>query len=199
MPCRYISASVLEPPPPGPLYASYAYAVPSSPAPQRSQSAVHLSPHYQVSSPSPSPYSYSSTPRRGGGGGGSQPDNPPCNTLFVGNLGEGALEGELHGIFGAMPGYRQCKLVRQAHGTVCFVEFEDIETATAAHSAAQGMTLRSGGPGPMRVQFSKNPWGRKRDGSFHPGSAAAEASGGAPGDGDGKTNGTALSAPGEPV
>lgn len=197
MHCRY-GSSVIDPSPAAPLYGSYAYGVPGSPAPAHPHGAVHMSPHYNAHSPSPSQYSSYSTPRRSGaGGGGSQQDNPPCNTLFVGNLGEGATEAELQEVFRAHRGYRQTKLLRQAHGTVCFVEFDDVETASAAHAATQGMTLHSGGPGPMRVQFSRNPWGRKRDGTFHPGSAAAGPSPGAPGDGEAHTNGTPLSAPGE--
>jgi RNA recognition motif-containing protein len=30
-------------------------------------------------------------------------DNPPCNTLFVGNLGDTVEEAELQGLFGAQP------------------------------------------------------------------------------------------------
>jgi hypothetical protein len=30
-------------------------------------------------------------------------DNPPCNTLFVGNLGFDVQEADLHSLFGAQP------------------------------------------------------------------------------------------------
>jgi RNA recognition motif-containing protein len=30
-------------------------------------------------------------------------DNPPCNTLFVGNLGDGVEESELQALFSAQP------------------------------------------------------------------------------------------------
>lgn len=30
-------------------------------------------------------------------------DNPPCNTLFIGNLSDSVDEGELQGLFGAQP------------------------------------------------------------------------------------------------
>jgi hypothetical protein len=39
-------------------------------------------------------------------------DNPPCNTLFIGNLSEAAQEADLHALFAAQPGFRQLKLVR---------------------------------------------------------------------------------------
>lgn len=37
-------------------------------------------------------------------------DNPPCNTLFIGNLGAGVSETELRGIFGSQPGFKQMKV-----------------------------------------------------------------------------------------
>jgi len=70
----------------------------------------------------------------------------------------------MQAIFGPMPGYRQTKLLRQAHGTVCFVDFEDIETATAAHTAAQGMTLNSGGQGPCVCSSRATPGGASATG-----------------------------------
>ncbi len=33
-------------------------------------------------------------------------DNPPCNTLFIGNLGDNASEAELRSLFALQPGYR---------------------------------------------------------------------------------------------
>ncbi|KAL0906407.1 hypothetical protein M5K25_024899 [Dendrobium thyrsiflorum] len=51
-------------------------------------------------------------------------DNPPCNTLFVGNLGENVVEEELKGLFSIQPGYKQMKILRQERNTVCFIEFD---------------------------------------------------------------------------
>lgn len=39
----------------------------------------------------------------GGGGGGAVGENPPCNTLFVGNLSETVNEAELNSIFAVQP------------------------------------------------------------------------------------------------
>jgi hypothetical protein len=33
-------------------------------------------------------------------------DNPPCNTLFIGNLGDNTNEQELRVLMGSQPGYR---------------------------------------------------------------------------------------------
>jgi hypothetical protein len=41
-------------------------------------------------------------------GGGLEVDNPPCNTLFVGNLGEGVDEVEVQELFALSPASTQC-------------------------------------------------------------------------------------------
>ncbi|GFR49169.1 hypothetical protein Agub_g11191 [Astrephomene gubernaculifera] len=113
----------------------------------------------------PAPPSYGSA---GGGGGGAagaaaRDDNPPCNTLFVGNLADTVDENELRNLFSGSPGFRQIKLMRGPKATLGFVEFDDVPTAMAAHAAQQGAVLASSDRGPIRVQYSKNPFGRKRD------------------------------------
>ncbi|KAG1670821.1 hypothetical protein FOA52_003412 [Chlamydomonas sp. UWO 241] len=93
---------------------------------------------------------------------GGEGDNPPCNTLFVGNLGDGVSEGELQSLFAATSGFRHLKLVRGAR-TTAFVEYGDIDSAIQMHSANQNAIVASSDRGPLRVQFSKNPFGKKRD------------------------------------
>ncbi|GJP41747.1 hypothetical protein CLOM_g1395, partial [Closterium sp. NIES-68] len=88
-------------------------------------------------------------------------DNPPCNTLYLGNLGLGVSEAELMQIFSVQPGYVQLKLLRQGMSTCCFVQFVDVEAASAVHVALQGITLASSDRGPVRVQFSRTPLGQK--------------------------------------
>ena len=149
-------------------------------------------------------------------------DNPPCNTLFIGNLGDGVNEAEIRGLFrcgkaqvallgrsqpicaGAcpnvtscthnlpplpylplprshQPGFQQLKLVRGPKGVTCFIEFIDVPSAMAVHDAQQGAILASSDRGGIRIQYSKNPFGRKRDaaGAFVDlGSAAAAPGGG---------------------
>lgn len=91
-------------------------------------------------------------------------DNAPCNTLFVGNLSDGVSEEELRGLFSYKPGFKQLKVNRNPQNTVCFVEFVDVPTAGAVHGALQGAVIQSSDRGGIRIQFSKNPFGRKRDG-----------------------------------
>ena len=67
-------------------------------------------------------------------------DNPPCNTLFIGNLSEGTSETELNVLFGAQPGFRQLKLIRSAKSTTCFVEFDSVASAMAVHQNQQVQT-----------------------------------------------------------
>ncbi|CAL9066055.1 uncharacterized protein LOC135605417 [Musa acuminata AAA Group] len=90
-------------------------------------------------------------------------DNPPCNTLFIGNLGENVNEEEVRGLFSVQPGFKQMKILRQERNTVCFIEFEDLNSATTVHQNLQGAVLTSSGRGGMRIQFSKNPFGRRKD------------------------------------
>lgn len=61
------------------------------------------------------------------------------------------------------PGFQQLKLVRGQKGMSCFIEFQDIPTAMAVHDAQQGAILASSDRGGIRIQYSKNPFGRKRD------------------------------------
>lgn len=109
-------------------------------------------------------------------------DNPPCNTLFIGNLGENVIEEELRGLFSTQPGYKQMKILRHERNTVCFIEFEDVNSATTVHQNLQGAVIPSSGRGGMRIQFSKNPFGRRKDGSngVVPGVVAAPETNGAP-------------------
>lgn len=117
------------------------------------------------------PPSYSSRPpsMHGAGAGrssgpvSSAEDNPPCNTLYIGNLGDAVSEAELKAVFGASPAFKFLKVVHGPRSTNCFVEYEDVASATTMHSNHQGVTLQSSDRGPLRVQFSKNPYGKKRD------------------------------------
>lgn len=107
-------------------------------------------------------------------------DNPPCNTLFIGNLGDQVNEAEMRGLFCHQPGFQQLKLVRGPKGMSCFIEFLDMPTAMAVHDAQQGAILASSDRGGIRIQYSKNPFGRKRDaaGAFVVEPAAAGAGNG---------------------
>lgn len=45
------------------------------------------------------------------------------------------------------------------------MEFADVASAHLCHDSQQGLILSTSDRGPIRVQFSKNPFGRKKDGS----------------------------------
>jgi len=95
--------------------------------------------------------------------------NPPINTLYVGNLPSSPppqgypptyLEDELRELFGRRPGYRKLCFRQKNNGPMCFVEFEDVRHATKALQELHGHTLnglvKSGG---IRLSYSKNPLG----------------------------------------
>ncbi|KXZ44988.1 hypothetical protein GPECTOR_60g767 [Gonium pectorale] len=88
-------------------------------------------------------------------------DNPPCSTLFIGNLSESVNEKELRMLFASIPGFRQMKLAQDPRGVICFVEFRDLESAAAVHSALQGAVVPSSTRGPIRVQYSRNEFGKR--------------------------------------
>mmetsp|Transcript_15355 Transcript_15355/g.42921 ORF Transcript_15355/g.42921 Transcript_15355/m.42921 type:complete len:326 (+) Transcript_15355:234-1211(+) len=90
-------------------------------------------------------------------------DNPPCNTLFIGNLGDHVNEVELRALFSHLPGFSQLKMVRNSRSTTCFVEFTDVASAMLVHQSQQGAILQSSDRGGIRIQYSKNPFGKKRD------------------------------------
>ncbi|KAJ7771096.1 hypothetical protein DFH07DRAFT_734821 [Mycena maculata] len=100
--------------------------------------------------------------------------NPPINTLYVGNLpvlpapGGGAglgltmehLEGVLRELFGTCAGFRQMSFRPKGNGPMCFVEFDDVGYATKTLNELYGHTLggliKGGG---IRLSYSKNPLG----------------------------------------
>ncbi|KAF7355756.1 RRM domain-containing protein [Mycena sanguinolenta] len=116
-----------------------------------------------------------------GGMGRAVDQNPPINTLYVGNLpalpsasvapggGAGAatmagtmeyLETALRELFGGQPGFRQMSFRPKTNGPMCFVEFDDVSYATRTLNELYGNTLggliKGGG---IRLSYSKNPLG----------------------------------------
>lgn len=113
----------------------------------------------------PSPASGSSST----GTKGAVDQNPPINTLYVGNLPASApsigfsndhLEESIRQLFASQPGYRRLVFRQKNNGPMCFVEFEDVHYATKALSDLYGHTLnglvKGGG---IRLSYSKNPLG----------------------------------------
>jgi hypothetical protein len=85
--------------------------------------------------------------------------NPPCNTLYVGNLPVDTSEDELKSIFSKQRGYKRLCFRTKQNGPMCFVEFEDIAYATKALHELYGLPLHNSVKGGIRLSFSKNPLG----------------------------------------
>lgn len=85
--------------------------------------------------------------------------NPPCNTLYVGNLPMDTSEDELKAMFSKQRGYKRLCFRTKQNGPMCFVEFEDISFATKALNELYGAQLHNSVKGGIRLSFSKNPLG----------------------------------------
>ncbi|KAI0154173.1 hypothetical protein GGR57DRAFT_118944 [Xylariaceae sp. FL1272] len=85
--------------------------------------------------------------------------HPPCNTLYVGNLPVNTSEEELKCIFSRVRGYKRLCFRAKSMGPMCFVEFEDISTASKALSDLYGIELHNSIKGGIRLSYSKNPLG----------------------------------------
>ncbi|KDQ64155.1 hypothetical protein JAAARDRAFT_43328 [Jaapia argillacea MUCL 33604] len=112
------------------------------------------------------------SPASGASSGRSNPgdQNPPINTLYVGNLPTSPtaptgypptyLEDNLRELFSKRPGYRKLCFRQKSNGPMCFVEFEDVHHAAKALGELYGNTLnglvKGGG---IRLSYSKNPLG----------------------------------------
>ncbi|KAI9265474.1 hypothetical protein EDC94DRAFT_640181 [Helicostylum pulchrum] len=83
--------------------------------------------------------------------------NPPCNTLYVGNLPPSTSEDELRSLFETCEGYKRMCFRNKPQGPMCFVEFEDVVYATQAMNEHQGHLLSNSVKGGIRLSFSKNP------------------------------------------
>jgi len=83
-------------------------------------------------------------------------NNPPCATLFVVNFGIATTEGDLAAVFQQYTGYQRMKMTQK--GT-CFVEFSDVESATACRDAVQGTVLPTCDRGGLRIEYAKNAMG----------------------------------------
>ncbi|GBF66149.1 cell wall integrity protein [Trichophyton mentagrophytes] len=96
--------------------------------------------------------------------------NPPCNTLYVGNLPPDTSEDELKALFSRQRGYKRMIFRQKPNGPICFVEFEDVSFATKCLTELYGYELSNSVKGGIRLSFSKNPLGVRngQPGSIHP-------------------------------
>jgi hypothetical protein len=93
--------------------------------------------------------------------------NPPCNTLYVGNLPPTVIEEELKKLFGECLGYKRLCVrykggANPRNGPMCFVEFESEDCATNAMTQLNGHFLSNSEKGGIRLSYSKNPLGVRR-------------------------------------
>lgn len=101
--------------------------------------------------------------------------NPPCNTLYVGNLPIDTSEDELKAMFSKQRGYKRLCFRTKQNGPMCFVEFEDVSFATKALHELYGHPLHNSIKGGIRLSFSKNPLGvRSGQGMASPGPSAVQ-------------------------
>ena len=100
-----------------------------------------------------------------GGMGPPNAENPPCNTLYVGNLPPNTPAEELRALFSNCPGYRRLSFQNKANGAMCFVEFEDISYATHAMHRLHGLPLSTSTRGGIRLSYAKNSLGMRQPNS----------------------------------
>ncbi|KAF8389326.1 hypothetical protein HHK36_026020 [Tetracentron sinense] len=153
----YPSPSTFHPPP-APVWGPQGYMAPAPP-PYDPYGGYPVPPVAMPTStpvPVPAPSGYAPVQ--------NTKDNPPCNTLFIGNLGENIIEEELRGLFSVkfvlndcrQPGFKQIKILKQEKNTVCFIEFDvsyDVVSAINVHHNLQGAVIPSSGRGGMRIQY----------------------------------------------
>ena len=108
--------------------------------------------------------------------------NPPCNTLYVGNLPVNTSEDELKSLFSKSRGFKRLCFRTKQNGPMCFVEYEDITYASHALHELYGVQLHNSYKGGIRVSFSKNPLGVRSDTRPH---SAMSPHAGQPGYGNG--------------
>lgn len=96
--------------------------------------------------------------------------NPPCNTLYVGNLPPDTSEEELKALFSKQRGYKRLCFRNKANGPMCFVEFDEVAMASKTLNELYGYKLSNSVKTGIRLSFSKNPLGVR---SGQPGSMSA--------------------------
>ncbi|OXV11036.1 hypothetical protein Egran_01197 [Elaphomyces granulatus] len=85
--------------------------------------------------------------------------NPPCNTLYVGNLPADTSEEELKALFSKQRGYKRLCFRNKQNGPMCFVEFDEVAMASKALNELYGYKLSNSVKTGIRLSFSKNPLG----------------------------------------
>lgn len=95
--------------------------------------------------------------------------NPPINTLYVGNLPSAIssayppnhLEDCLRNLFTRSNGFKRMSFRQKVNGPMCFVEYEDVPHAAKAIQDLYGNTLNGLIKGGLRLSYSKNSLGQR--------------------------------------
>ncbi|KAJ5709094.1 hypothetical protein N7493_010428 [Penicillium malachiteum] len=116
------------------------------------------------------PYGSQHTPRHSLPAANPNDLNPPCNTLYVGNLPPDTSEEELKALFSKQRGYKRLCFRNKQNGPMCFVEFDEVAMASKALNELYGYKLSNSVKTGIRLSFSKNPLGVR---SGQPGSMTA--------------------------
>ena len=98
--------------------------------------------------------------------------NPPINTLYVGNLPAisppthppNFLEESLRALFVRCSGYKRMSFRQKINGPMCFVEFDDVPFAAQAIKDLYGHNLGGLVKGGIRLSYSKNSLGQRGNG-----------------------------------
>ena len=128
------------------------------------------------------PYGSQHTPRHSLPAANPNDLNPPCNTLYVGNLPPDTSEEELKALFSKQRGYKRLCFRNKQNGPMCFVEFDEVAMASKALNELYGYKLSNSVKTGIRLSFSKNPLGVRsgQPGSMNPANSMAS-QGGVPG------------------
>ncbi|KAJ5463067.1 hypothetical protein N7475_008011 [Penicillium sp. IBT 31633x] len=105
------------------------------------------------------PYNAQHTPRHSLPAANPNDLNPPCNTLYVGNLPPDTSEEELKALFSKQRGYKRLCFRNKQNGPMCFVEFDEVAMASKALNELYGYKLSNSVKTGIRLSFSKNPLG----------------------------------------
>lgn len=119
------------------------------------------------------PYNAQHTPRHSLPAANPNDLNPPCNTLYVGNLPPDTSEEELKALFSKQRGYKRLCFRNKQNGPMCFVEFDEVAMASKALNELYGYKLSNSVKTGIRLSFSKNPLGVR---SGQPGSMNSSSS-----------------------
>ncbi|KAB5539161.1 hypothetical protein DKX38_016694 [Salix brachista] len=127
----YTTPSPFHPPPP--VWGPHGYMTPAPP-PYDPYGGYPV-PQVPMPPPAPIPAPSSYVPVQ------NTKDNPPCNTLFIGNLGENINEDELRGLFSVQPGFKQMKMFPDLE-LLLFLYYDWLQGAVIPSSGSVGMRIQ---------------------------------------------------------